>query len=137
VFKIPDNDIELKEILTEDTVEVLAREYSRIRRTLNGRTISDISQVFVRLEDWETIERVDLIIPYRFAHKRNEPVGHRIWYLSHYQRGSQFYNGVFFDLKVAITSHRCIRKECRLSREAIKLFKIYPKIRENQRIEDD
>lgn len=119
---------------SQDKISDLVREYNRIRKTINGKTISDIAQVFKQLKDWETIERVDLIIPYQFATKRNEPLGHRIWYLSHFKRSNQFYNGVFFDIQSAETENRCIRKKCKLSEEAIKFFIIYKEVKKNKEI---
>ena len=131
-YKIPDSDKELKLLLSKDTMEELAIIYNKLRRTINGKTISDIALVYEKIQTFETVERVDLIIPYTFGHKRREPKGHRIWYLSQADKTSKYYNGNFFDIEIALDTKRKMRKRCRLSNSAVKLFKGFPQIKDNE-----
>lgn len=135
MFNIPKEDNDYFIINAFDSEIDLVNIYNKKRKTVNGKTISDISLVFQQLIDWLPIEKADLIIPYKFAHKRNEPKGHRIWYLSQPKKNNNFYNGSFFDIKMAKNKQKIMRKECKLSQEAIKFFNKYLAVKENKGIE--
>jgi len=128
VFEIPENTLT---IFSSDSAEKLLEIYNKIYKTVNGRTISEIALVYQQLKDWTTIEKAELIIPFKYTEVRNEPMGHRIWYLSQ-KESSRYYNGCWFDIKEANTRLRCIRKGCKLSIEAIKLFEKFTEIGENK-----
>lgn len=129
-YQIPDTNGQLKEILAIDTCEDLADIYRQIRKTVHGKTISDISLVSDELREWINIESAELLIPFTFGKKREEPFGHRIWYASR-PKGEKYYFGQFFDLMVTITKRRVIRKKCKLSIAAIEFFEKYPEVKEN------
>jgi len=132
--KIPiTEEKELSTILSEDTIEELVSAYNIEVGTVNGKTISDVSIVFEKLTEWDTIERLDLIIPFQFSHKRKESKGYRFWYLSRPQN-NRYYHGNFFDQKVLTTEKKSIVKQYRLSKEAINFFSLYKEVRENKEI---
>lgn len=136
MLKIPETKIDFKEILCSDTISDIVMAYNKFRKTINGKTISDIAQVFCQLKSWINIEEAELIIPFKFSKQRKEPFGHRIWYLSR-KIQSKYYFGQLFDLQVTITSKRIIRKKCKLSIEAVKFFEKYPQVIKNERIDND
>ena len=114
-----------------DKLKELEKAYSIYRTTVNGKTVSDISLVFERLTEWMSILDADLIIPFEHAKQRKEPLGHRIWYLSQTNRLTPYYYGCYFDLKIVESTKRMRRKQCRLSKSAIQLFKKHPEISGN------
>ena len=133
-FKIPDSDKDLDFMPSQDDLPQLIKMYNKLYRTINGKTVSDIALVFHKIQEFQTIERIDLIIPYTFGHVRREPKGHRIWYLSQPDRKSKYYNGNYFNIEKAQKTKRNMRKKCRLSDSAIELFNTYPEIKRNERI---
>jgi hypothetical protein len=129
----------LATILAEDKVQDLIIAYNKCRKLINGRTISDLSFVVNQLKSWTTIAEAEMIIPFHFSRKR--PVvptctfltNSRVYWLSHRKGTKQYYFGEFFDLKVSGNKKK-VRKYCRLSKEAIKFFKI-PEVKRNESIE--
>jgi len=120
-----------------DTYPELVAKYNETYRLVNGKTISDIAFVYEDLKDWTDIEKADLMIPYTFAKQRQEPRGHRIWYLSQYDRLSRYYNGCLFDIQSTDTKERIIRRRCKLSDAAIEFFEKHPEIKLNKGIDDE
>ena len=132
-YQIPINEDNLTVLLSPDSYEKLFDIYNLKRRTINGRTISDIAQVWEQLVEWDIIDRHCLKIPFKFGHPRNEPRGYRIWYLS-LPANNGYYHGNFFDLKITETKRRIIRRQCKLSKAAIILFKTHSEIIQNKEI---
>ena len=120
-FKIPVNNSELIVVVSQDHFEDLVKIYNQIYNKINGRTISDVALIYNNLSNWLTIEQAELKIPYKYAQQRKEPIGHRIWYMSQL-KNEPYYGGNFFDLKVSKTNRRTIRRQCKLSDEAIKFL---------------
>lgn len=129
-FKIPVDNSELIVVVSQDLLEDLIKAYNQIYNKINGKTISDVALVYNDLTTWLTMEQAELKIPYKYARQRKESVGHRIWYMSQ-PKHQLYYGGNFFDLKVSKTSRRTIRRQCKLSDEAVKFFS-NPLVRENK-----
>jgi len=123
MYKIPKIEEKTKTKLATDKVPSLKKEYNLKRKLTVGKYMREVALVYKKLKDWQTIERADLIIPYEFTEQKNLPTGYRIWYLSQ-SKGGNYYNGQFFDLKIS-GKKKQIRKECKLSKEAIKFFSSY------------
>lgn len=132
MYKIPTITNKTTTILAKDNYNDLIMAYNRVRKTAYGKYISETSLIYKKLQNWITVERAELIIPYAFTTKKNEPIGYRIWYLSQF-KDSQYYNGQFFDLQIS-GNKRKIRQQCKLSEEAIKFFNLYPQIKESKPI---
>lgn len=131
-YNIPIEEKSFKIIESKDSVEKLVEAYNENRNTMNGKTVSDIANIFEELKDWILIEKAEMKIPYLYGTPRKEPTGHRIWYLS--QESGHYYYGNFFDLKVSETQKRTVRLQCKLSKAAIELFEQYPGIKKNIKI---
>lgn len=124
----PQPEIDLVDVLSTDTVEDLLNAYIRNYKRLFGKTISDIATVSEKLRQWTPIDVADSIIPFKFGRQSKEPVGYRIWYLSQ-KPNSLYYNGWFFDYQISVTGSRKIRRNCKLSDNALALFDKYPDIK--------
>lgn len=126
----PALSIPLKNYCSPDTVEELKQEYIKRRNYLSGKTVSDVALIYTRAMDWVDVDVLDSIIPYEFRTQSNEPLGHRMWYLSQ-ECGTRYYNGWWFDYQVSLTGIRKIRRRYRICKNATMLFSIYPEIKNN------
>ncbi len=114
----------LKERLSYDSYDTLKGIFEKLRRknTLYYNVLLDICSVVDKLSSWKSISEVDLLIPYKYSHPNNEPMGSRVWHLSR-KPDSKYYKGNWFDLKVILYHNRERIKQCRLSKKAIKILK--------------
>ena len=128
----PQPNITLEDILATDSESDLLKAYLRNFRKNSGKAISDVALVKEELSNWSPIDAADAIIPFNYSWQVNEPSGNRIWYLSQKPK-SIYYNGWFFDYQVSITGTRKIRKNCRLSKNALALFEHYPEIKKHEK----
>jgi hypothetical protein len=121
--------------LAEDQVESLVIIYNRmLHKEFGGKLVSDVAQVFDQLKDWRTLAEAEFLIPFKFAEKKKQPIGYRIWSLSRHS-SELYYAGDFFDCVVSVKNKRCVRKRCRLSEAAIEFFSRYQQVKENKIIE--
>lgn len=111
------------EILSQDTEEQLKQAYEKFKAVWAGKVIDDVSTVYEELTDWTSVEKAEMLIPFIRDEKKKMPMGYRIWLLS--QQKGDYYCGNFFDLKATGTK-RIIRRECKLSAEAIKFYENKP-----------
>lgn len=118
----------LTEIISPDSQEELLSQYNNFKKVAAGEIISDVSLAWESLCEWMPISQAESLIPFTFKKKKG-PLN-RIWILSR-QKGTRFYSGQWFDLKVSNTSKRQRIKACRLNSNAIEVFKNNPQIKEN------